>query len=50
MTLGIENGMSSTRTVEHAFIDTATWTVRDVKFVDDEELMIAVENERNLRP
>lgn len=40
--LGIKNGMSSTKTVEGAVIKTAGWEVRDVKFVDDDELVLAV--------
>lgn len=34
--------MSSTKSVEGAVIKTAGWEVRDVKFVDDDELMLAV--------
>lgn len=34
--------MSSTKSVEGAVIKTAGWEVRDVKFVDDTELMLAV--------
>ena len=39
----IESGMSSTIVVEHALIETPVpiESVRDVKFVDDEALMIA---------
>lgn len=40
--LNIRNGMSSTKSVEGAVIKTAGWEVRDVKFVDDTELMLAV--------
>ena len=40
--LEIKNGMSSTKSVEGAVIKTAGWDVRDVKFVDDYELMLAV--------
>ncbi|KAL9064521.1 MAG: hypothetical protein Q9161_008828 [Pseudevernia consocians] len=40
--LGVKNGMSSTKSVEGAVIKTAGWEVRDVKFVDDDELMLAV--------
>ena len=40
--LGIKNGMSSTETVEGAVIRTDGWEVRDVKFVDDNELILAV--------
>ena len=40
--LGVKNGMSSTKSVEGAVIKTAGWVVRDVKFVDDDELMLAV--------
>ena len=40
--LEIKNGISSTKSVEDAVIKTAGWEVRDVKFVDDNELMLAV--------
>ena len=40
--LEIKNGMSSTKSVEGAVIKTAGWDVRDVKFVDDHDLMLAV--------
>lgn len=40
--LRIKNGMSSTKSVEGAVIKTAGWEIRDVKFVDDDELMLAV--------
>ena len=40
--LEIKNGISSTKSVECAVIKTAGWQVRDVKFVDDNELMLAV--------
>ena len=40
--LEIKNGISSTQSVEGAVIKTAGWEVRDVKFVDDNELMLAV--------
>ena len=40
--LEIKNGISSTKSVEGAVIKTAGWEVRDVKFVDDNELMLAV--------
>ena len=40
--LEIKNGMSSTKSVEGAVIKTAGWDVRDVKFVDDYELMLAM--------
>jgi hypothetical protein len=33
--------MSSTRHVEHATIRTAGYEIKDMKFVDDEELVIA---------
>ena len=41
MLLEIGNGMSSTMSVERTTIKTIG-RVRDVKFVDDEELMLAV--------
>ncbi len=34
--------MSSTKRVDVAVIKTAGWEVRDVKFVDDDELMMAM--------
>lgn len=40
--LGIKNGTSSTKSLECAVIKTAGWEVRDVKFVDDDELVLAV--------
>ena len=40
--LEIKNGMSSTKSVEAVVIETAGWEVRDVKFVDDDDLMLAV--------
>lgn len=40
--LEIQNGISSTKSVESAMIETAGWEVRDVKFVDDDELVLAV--------
>ena len=40
--LGIKNGISSTKSAEVAVIKTAGWEVRDVKFVDDDEVMLAV--------
>ncbi len=41
ITIEIENGMSSTKRVEYAFIGTSRWAIKDVKFVDDDELVIA---------
>lgn len=40
--LETQNGISSTKSVEGAMIETAGWEVRDVKFVDDDELVLAV--------
>ena len=40
--MGIKNGVSSTKSVEGAVIKTAGWEVRDVRFVDDDEMMLAV--------
>ena len=40
--LGVKNGISSAKSVEGAVIKTAGWDVKDVKFVDDDELMLAV--------
>ena len=41
ITFEIENGMSSTKGVEVASIRTAALEIRDVKFIDDDELMLA---------
>lgn len=38
--------MSSTKSVECAVIETAGWEVRDVKFIDDDELVLAVSANR----
>ena len=40
--LTIENGMSSTRLVEHAFVRSQLGYVQDMKFVDDQKLMLGV--------
>ncbi|KAL9132465.1 MAG: hypothetical protein Q9175_006363 [Cornicularia normoerica] len=40
--LEIKNGMSSTKIMQGAVIKTAGWEVKDVKFVDDDELVLAV--------
>lgn len=40
--LEIKNGVSSTKTMKGAVIETAGWEVKDVKFIDDEELLLAV--------
>lgn len=47
--LGIKNGMSSTKSVECAVVKTAGWEVRDVKFVDDDELLLAVSAQTSAR-
>ena len=46
--LEISNGMSSTKSLESAVIKTAGWEVRDVKFIDDDELMLAVSTDCKL--
>ena len=46
LVLEIRNGMSSTKSVECAVIETAGWEVRDVKFIDDDELVLAVSANR----
>lgn len=46
LVLEIKNGMSTTKSVERATIKTAGWEVRDVKFIDDEELVLAVSAKR----
>lgn len=38
----IENGVSSTQNVEYANIRTHSGKVKDLKFVDDEKLMLAI--------
>lgn len=38
----VENGMSSTKSVEIAFIRTGGINIRDAKFVDDDELVLAM--------
>ena len=43
--LEIENGMSSTKEVEYASIEMTGWNLKDAKFVDDEECMLAMANE-----
>ena len=40
--LKIENGISSKEYVETAWIRTAGWEVKDIKFIDDEEVVLAV--------
>ncbi|KAM0799702.1 anaphase-promoting complex, cyclosome, subunit 4-domain-containing protein [Usnea florida] len=40
--LEIKNGVSSTKTMKGAVIETAGWEVKDVKFIDDGELLLAV--------
>lgn len=41
----IVNGMSSTKLVERALIRTAGLDVRDIEFIDDIELLIAVSDQ-----
>lgn len=41
ISIEVVNGMSTTRLVEHASIRTAGYEIKDVKIVDDEELVIA---------
>jgi len=41
ISIEVVNGMSSTRHVEHAFIRTAGYEIKDVKFIDDGELVLA---------
>ena len=45
VTMQIENGMSSTKAVERAALRTEDWLVKDLKFVDDEDVILAVSNE-----
>lgn len=41
ISIEVVNGMSSTRHVERASIRTTGYDIKDVKFVDDEELVLA---------
>lgn len=43
------NGMSTTKHVEHAFIRTAGWEIADLKFIDDEELVVAMTDQSKKR-
>ncbi|KAL6720420.1 hypothetical protein ACLMJK_002342 [Lecanora helva] len=45
----IENGMSSTKTVDQSRIDTGNWTVKDIKFIDDKELVIAAVDQNSAK-
>jgi len=38
----IENGMSSTAPIEQVSIPLSGWELKDLTFIDDEELMLAV--------
>ncbi|KAK3168298.1 hypothetical protein OEA41_004745 [Lepraria neglecta] len=49
ITFEIENGMSSTKGVKVASIRTAALEVRDVKFIDDDELMLAASDKTSSR-
>ena len=42
VTLKVENGMSTTESVRFAYIHPSPGRVQDVKFVDDESIMLAV--------
>lgn len=46
--LKIENGISSTQNVEYANIRAHPGKVQDLKFVDDEKLMLAISQESKL--
>lgn len=37
--------MSFTKYIEDAFIRTAGWTIRDVKFADDDDLLVAASDQ-----
>lgn len=43
--LKIENGMSSSQTVEYALIMSQLGNIQDLKFVDDEKLMLVMSQE-----
>lgn len=43
--LKIENGMSSSQTVEYASIVSQLGNIQDLKFVDDEKLMLVMSQE-----
>lgn len=45
VTLKVENGMSNTESVQYAHIHPATGKVQDVKFVDDQNIILAVVGE-----
>ena len=40
--LTINHGMSTVESVEHAVLKTEGWTIQDVKFVDDCDLILAM--------
>ena len=42
MNLKVENGMSSTQSVYYAHLKVSPGTIQDVKFVDDENIMLAI--------
>ena len=46
--LKIENGISSTQTVEYAYLPKDLGAVLDLKFMDDEQLMLVVSKECKL--
>ncbi|KAL8642534.1 MAG: hypothetical protein Q9228_000798 [Teloschistes exilis] len=42
VTLAIESGVSSTKSVKHAWVPTPAGTVRSLRFIDDEFIMLAL--------
>ena len=46
--LEIENGMSTTRSVEIASVRLAGFDIKDVKFIDDDEFVLATSDESKL--
>ena len=45
MLISIFNGMSSVKDVQHTYLDLGAYILRDMDFVDDAEIMLAVSNE-----
>lgn len=42
VTLAIESGVSSTKSVKHSWVPTPAGAVRSLKFIDDEFIMLAL--------
>ena len=45
-----ENGMSTTQGIECASMRTHGWSVNDIKFIDDEDIMLAMSNDCKYQP